>query len=237
MKRCDIFRIVGGTSGTAAALIAQPSPNTLLSVPQTARTMPLVITPEVGIPLPFEVTPEEVEQFRDRAAAACATLRELIDAGGELELTTLDSTVAHNVFTGTTPLKVGKTPPGAILKLEAMLTQYDHEFLGANRRITNFVTNRLLEETEDEDPKVRLKALELLGKRRGVNLFSDQMEITVKHKPTEDLEGELTTLLSKYMGDAEIVESRPVIDLDAELAMLDDVVEDFDVADEPVNDT
>jgi len=129
--------------------------------------MPLVITPEVGIPLPFDVTPEEVEQFRERAAAACATIKELMGAGGEVDLTDGDSTTAHQIFAHQAPLKIGRTPPGAILKLEAMLSHYDHEFLGANRRIANYVTNRLLEETEDEDPKVRLKALELLGKRQG----------------------------------------------------------------------
>lgn len=196
--------------------------------------MPLVITPEVGIPLPFDVTPEEVEQFRERAAAACATIKELLNAGGEVELTDADSTAAHQIFAHQAPLKIGRTPPGAILKLEAMLSHYDHEFLGANRRIANYVTNRLLEETEDEDPKVRLKALELLGKRKGVNLFSEQMEITVKQKPTEDLETELTTLLEKYMGAADVVENgapQPLVDLDAELAMLDDVVEGFDESD------
>ncbi len=187
--------------------------------------MPLVITPEVGIPLPFDVTPEEVEQFRERAAAACATIKELMGAGGEVDLTDGDSTTAHQIFAHQAPLKIGRTPPGAILKLEAMLSHYDHEFLGANRRIANYVTNRLLEETEDEDPKVRLKALELLGKRKGVNLFSEQMEITIKQKPTEDLETELTTLLEKYMGAADVIEndaSQPLVDLDAELAALDD---------------
>ena len=201
--------------------------------------MPLLITPEVGIPLPLDVTPEEVEQFRERAAAACKTIQELMDAGGEVEVTDADSIVAHQMFASQRPLNVAKTPPGAILKLEAMLSHYDHEFLGANRRIANYVTNRLLEETEDEDPKVRLKALELLGKRKGVNLFSDQMEITVKQKSTTDLEGELATLLEKYMGDAEVIENpaeevsdNPVIDIDAELAELDDP-EPTELAGEP----
>jgi hypothetical protein len=188
--------------------------------------MPLVITPEVGIPLPLDVTPEEVEQFRERAAAACATLQELMNEGAEVEVADEDSVEAHHLFTEQKAFNVAKTPPGAILKLEALLTHYDHEFLGANRRIANYVTNRLLEETEDEDPKVRLKALELLGKRRGVNLFSEQMEITIKQKSTADLEGELVTLLEKYMGDAEVIENtarpKPLIDLDAELAALDD---------------
>ena len=192
--------------------------------------MPLLITPEVGIPLPLDVTPEEVEQFRERAAAAVATLQELMEAGGEVELTQEDSNVAHQIFSGQQPLSVAKTPPGAILKLEAMLSHYDHEFLGANRRIANYVTNRLLEETEDEDPKVRLKALELLGKRRGVNLFSDQLEVTVKQKQTHDLETELTSLLEKYMGNAEVVDVTPIdeldplLNIDAELAELDESV-------------
>lgn len=188
--------------------------------------MPLVITPEVGIPLPLDVTPEEVEQFRERAATACATIQELLSEGAEVEVTQEDSTVAHQIFASQRSFNVAKTPPGAILKLEALLDHYDHEFLGANRRITNYVTNRLLEETEDEDPKVRLKALELLGKRRGVNLFSDQLEITVKQKTTADLEGELVTLLEKYMGTADVIENtakpQPLIDIDAELAALDD---------------
>jgi hypothetical protein len=189
--------------------------------------MPLVITPEIGIPLPLDVTPEEAEQFRERAKAACRTIQELIDAGAEVEITEEDNRIAHQLFANNTPVKVGRTPPGAILKLEALLNEFDHEFLGANRRITNYVTNRLLEESIDEDPRIRLKALELLGKRKGVNLFSDQIEVTLKEKPTTEIESELTLLLEKYMGNAEIVEDETpevhtsVIDLDSILGPID----------------
>lgn len=189
--------------------------------------MPLVITPEIGIPIPLDVTPEEAEQFRERAKAACRTLQELISAGAEVEITEEDNRIAHQHFANNTPVKVGKTPPGAILKLEALLNEFDHEFLGANRRITNYVTNRLLEESIDEDPRIRLKALELLGKRKGVNLFSDQIEVTLKEKPTTEIESELTLLLEKYMGNADVVENEAVqkhdsvIDLDAILGPID----------------
>ena len=197
------------------------------SVPQTARTMPLVITPEIGIPIPLDVTPEEAEQFRERAKAACRTLQELINAGAEVEVTEEDARAAHQLFANNTPIKVGKTTPGAILKLEALLNEFDHEFLGANRRITNYVTNRLLEESIDEDPRIRLKALELLGKRRGVNLFSEQLEVTIKEKPTTEIESELTLLLEKYMGNADVVENEArqkhdsIIDLDDVLGPID----------------
>lgn len=187
-------------------------------------TVPIVVTPELGIPLPFDVTPEEVEGFRERAKAACETLKELLDAGAEVDVKEEDSTEAHQII-ATEKFVPAVTPPGAILKLEALLTHYDHEFLEANRRIQNLVTNKLLEETENEDAKIRLKALELLGKRKGVNLFSDQVEVTVKQKPVEEIEKELERLLGKYMGPVVPVEPEipkdPLleIDLDKELGM------------------
>lgn len=187
-------------------------------------TVPIVVTPELGIPLPFDVTPEEVEGFRERAKAACETLKELLDAGAEVEVKEEDSTEAHQII-ATEKFVPAATPPGAVLKLEALLTYYDHEFLEANRRIQNLVTNKLLEETENEDAKIRLKALELLGKRKGVNLFSDQVEVTVKQKPVEEIEKELERLLGKYMGPVVPVEPEmpkdPLleIDLDKELGM------------------
>jgi hypothetical protein len=192
--------------------------------------MPLVITPEVGIPLPFDVTPEEVVKFRDRAKAACDTIFALINAGAEVpEPTEEDSLQAHALFAAERPIKVSKTPPAVILKLEALLTSYDHEFLDAQRRITNYVTNRLLEETENEDAGKRLKALEMLGRK--VGMFSDRLEVTVKQKPIQEIEQELGRLLDRYLGEAIPIEAKEVentppnpseIDLDAELGLADD---------------
>lgn len=164
--------------------------------------MPIVVTPEVGIPLPFDVTPEEAEGFRERAKAACETILELIQNGAEVKVEDEDSTRAHVIAT-TEKFTPAKTPPGTILKLEALLDHYDHEFLEANRKIQNLVTNKLIEETENEDPKIRIRALELLGKRKGVQLFTDQVEVTIKQKPIEEIEKELGSLLERYMGPVE----------------------------------
>lgn len=180
--------------------------------------MPLIITPEVGIPLPFDVTPEEAEGFRERAKAACESIKELMQAGAEINTDEEDSVKAHQII-ATEKFIPAITPPGTILKLEALLTHYDHEFLEANRKIQNLVTNKLLEETENEDPKIRMKALELLGKRKGVNLFSDQLEVTVKQKPVEELESELERLLGKYMGP--VVEAKPELENEDPLANID----------------
>lgn len=164
--------------------------------------MPIIVTPEVGIPLPFDVTPEEAEGFRERAKAACASILDLINSGAEVEVEDEDSVTAHQIIS-TEKFVPAKTRPGAILKLEALLDFYDHEFLEANRKIQNLVTNKLLEETENEDPKIRMKALELLGKRKGVQLFTDQVEITIKQKPIEEIEKELGSLLERYIGPIE----------------------------------
>ena len=192
--------------------------------------MPLVITPELGIPLPFDVTPEEVVTFRERAKAACQTILELIESGAKMpDMDDKTSEEAHKLFAAEKPISVAKTPPAVILKLESLLSAYDHEFLDAQRRITNFVTNRLMEETENEDAGKRLKALELLGKK--VGMFSDRMEVTVKQKPAEEIEAELARLLERYVGEAIPVEATEVedkplspleIDLDAELGLKDD---------------
>ena len=40
--------------------------------------MPIVIEPESGIPFPFDTTPEEITQFRDRAKAAVETIKEIV---------------------------------------------------------------------------------------------------------------------------------------------------------------
>ena len=168
--------------------------------------MPLTITPDGGIPLPFDVTPEEVKDFRKKAKAAFNTIKSLLDAGAQMpELDEGTSTQAHELM-AREKLPVAKTPPGVIIKLEALLTHYDHEFLNANDRLANYVTNRLLEETENEDARFRLKALELLGKRRGVNLFSEQHDVTIRQKPTEDIENRLNQILGRYVTDVETVE-------------------------------
>ena len=198
--------------------------------PQTAHYMPIVITPEVGIPLPFDVTPEEAEGFRERAKAACASILDLINSGADVEVGEDASIEAHQII-ATEKFTPAKTPPGTILKLEALLDHYDHEFLEANRKIQNLVTNKLLEETENEDPKIRLKALELLGKRKGVQLFTDQVEVTVKQKPIEEIEKELGSLLERYMGPVEQANKNDVQDVEVNEAD-DPIMPDDDELDE-----
>jgi hypothetical protein len=112
--------------------------------------------------------------------------------------------------------------PASIKHLNAIISEYDREVLDVHRRLRNYVTNKLVLDSTDPDPRTRLKALELLGKVSGVGLFSDRVDVTVTHRTVKDIETELRKTLELYEGEyTEVLETRPTsfaeIDLDAEL--------------------
>ena len=186
--------------------------------------MPLVATPELGIPFPFDTTPEELEDFRQNAAALLKTVETLEDAGMVTEVTDDDRLQSHQIMV---EQKTPPTPvtPGTAKHLNAILSEYDRELLDVHRRLRNYVTNKLIQESAEEDPKIRLKALELLGKVSGVGLFSERVDVSVTHRTVKDIETEIRKTLELY--DAEYTEVEPQtksiaeIDLDAELGTID----------------
>ena len=167
--------------------------------------MPITIEPESGIPFPFDTNPEEIEQFRERAKAAVATIKEIIELGGEVEVNQEDRATSRAVLSNTATLKISEKNAGALVHLEAILSEYDKELLNASTRLRSYVTNKLLLETIDEDARVRLKALELLGKVSTVGLFSERLQVDVKHRQIEDIDAEIETILEKYVGQVEEV--------------------------------
>ena len=70
--------------------------------------------------------------------------------------------------------------------------------------IRHLVTNKLVLETENPDAKIRLRALELLGKVSDVGLFAEKSEITVTHQSSDDLRARLRGKLEKIVNPEEI---------------------------------
>ena len=172
--------------------------------------MPIVATPEVGIPLPFDTTPEELNDFREKAHVLFETVQELIKQGASVEVTDEDKAASHQIAaTGKIP-PVKNLTPGTIINLEAILTEWDQEVLDVSRRLRNYVTNKLIMESVDPDPRQRIKALELLGKTAGVGLFSERIDINVTHRTVQDIERDLAKTLEMYMGPVETVEATEV---------------------------
>lgn len=185
--------------------------------------MPIIATPEVGIPFPFDTTPEELTDFREKAHALFETVQELIKQGASVEITQEDKAKSHQIAVEGKLPPVKDLTPGTIVNLEAILTEWDNEVLDVARRLRNYVTNKLIMESVHEDARQRIKALELLGKVSGVDLFSENINVNVTHRSVEDIENELAKTLELYMGQVEVIEEKPKqksiadIDLDEEL--------------------
>jgi hypothetical protein len=61
------------------------------------------------------------------------------------------------------------------------------------------VVNKLIVETENPDARIRVKALELLGKVSDVGLFTEKQEITITHQTSDDLRDRLRRKLQKMV--------------------------------------
>lgn len=191
--------------------------------------MPIIIEPESGIPLPFDTQPEEVLDWRDKAKTAVASLRALVEMGASLEVQPEDRQTAREAVAEDKPLKISEKNAGALVHLEAILSEYDRDLLNVATRLRSYVTNKLLMETVDPDPKVRIKALELLGKVNTVGLFSERIDINVTHRTVDQIDQELEQLFEKYLGEAEVVEPETADELKSLLEMSDEEIGVIDV--------
>jgi hypothetical protein len=196
--------------------------------------MTTLLTPEIGVPLPDN---EPYLDLKDRAQAACATFDELQELGASLpEPNAEDQQVATALATSyaADPEKTSKevskkalkTPltSASLITTRAILDEFGHAVVKHAVEIRNTVTNKLILESENPDPRVRIRALELLGKISDVGLFSEKQEITVTHQTTDELRQKLREKLNKLMEpiDVETVDVRmdgEVIDIEAEMGL------------------
>jgi hypothetical protein len=149
----------------------------------------------------------------ERARLACNTAKELFgDAPEPSEEDKARARDAFKAFTDNNGMKapsmsvVSTYPNASLVYLDRMLSEYDHELINSAVRIREYTKNKLLVESENPDGKIRIRALELLGKMKDVGLFTDRIEITHKTKTDEELEAELQKKLERYMGSALVVE-------------------------------
>ena len=98
--------------------------------------------------------------------------------------------------------------PAAVQHLVGMLTAYDWEFVHQARELRGYTVAKLLEECENPNANIRLKALGLLGKVTEVGLFTDKIEVKKTDLTDEEIDRKLKEKLAKFMGvqDAEPIE-------------------------------
>jgi hypothetical protein len=98
------------------------------------------------------------------------------------------------------------TTPAAVQHLVGMLTAYDWQFMEQAKELRGYAVAKILEETKHPDAKVRLKALDMLGKVTEVALFTER--ITVKKEEVSDLELEqrIKDKLNRFMQVVDVVD-------------------------------
>lgn len=103
-----------------------------------------------------------------------------------------------------------KTPP-AVRHLTGMLTAYDWEFVEQAKELRGYAVSQILEETKHPDAKIRLRALEMLGKVTEVALFTDRVEVKKVTMAAEDLDAKINEKLSRFMGVTDITPTDAVL--------------------------
>ncbi len=97
--------------------------------------------------------------------------------------------------------------PTAVRHLTGMLTAYDWAFVEQAKELRGYAVAQILEETKNPDARIRLRALEMLGKVTEVALFTDRVEVKRTNVTDNELDAKIKEKLSRFMG---VVDAAPV---------------------------
>jgi hypothetical protein len=175
----------------------------------------LQIFPEIGIPY---VPTEAFMDLKERADAACNTTMTLEQLGAIFEPTDIDMEIAAtlcDVYLNGDSTHVSKTvtntraatlTPASLVLVNSVLTEFGQQVVKHSLEIRNIVTNKLLIESEHPDARIRLRAIELLGKLSDVGAFTDKSEVVHTHQTSGDLRSKLKQKLNKMIDITDVVE-------------------------------
>lgn len=187
-------------------------------------TVPLTITPETGVPLDTDVAGKKYIDLRERAMAVCATAMEL---GLDIEPDETDKEIAtllsqsyaedpEKVSREINNARAAKMRPASLVLAGSILDEFGQVVVEDSIQIRHMVTNKLLLETENPDARIRMRALELLGKISDVGLFTEKKEITVNHQSTEELKAKLKNKLTRLISDKEPVTDAEIVPVESD---------------------
>ena len=194
--------------------------------------MTIHVEPERGVPT--RKAPD-MSDLAVKASAAAKTVEYLHANGLEVEATNEDKDIAAalavsyaenaiKTSTAATPRRVAQLTPATLLLTDRILKDFGHSVVKSATQVRHLVTNKLIEETENPDPRIRIRALELLGKMSDVGLFAEKSEVTITHQTSDDLRDKLRDKLSRLVNPGDDIEDAEVIysgsiDVDKELGL------------------
>ena len=96
--------------------------------------------------------------------------------------------------------------PEEIKSAVGMVTAYQWKFVEQAEELRSMAVANIVKEVHHPDARIRLKALELLGKVTEVALFTDRVAIKNEEVSDEELDARIKEKLGKYMGAVDVVD-------------------------------
>jgi hypothetical protein len=169
-------------------------------------------------PVPFDLSDEQPKTHADSIAVAVNTIDLINELGPSVDFSDDDLHKAANLLTGAAkpnaPKTVSKSHEAAAA--HHLVKQFDFQAFADALQARNFITNKLVLLADNGDPKIELKALELLGKHSDIGLFTERSEITIHHTTSASLENSIKERVKRLLN-TDISDVTPLDDLDAQL--------------------
>lgn len=96
--------------------------------------------------------------------------------------------------------------PEEIKTAVGMVTAYQWKFIEQAENLRSMAVTHIVKEVSHPDARIRLKALEMLGKVTEVALFTDRIAVKSEDVTDEELDARIKEKLGKYMGAVDIVD-------------------------------
>ena len=96
--------------------------------------------------------------------------------------------------------------PEEVRSSVSMLSQYQWQFIKQAEELRSMAVAKIVKETDHPDARIRLKALDMLGKVTEVALFTERVEVKKAEMSDAELEARIKEKLGKYMGKADVVD-------------------------------
>lgn len=171
------------------------------------------VEPSTEHPIPFDLTDEQPKTHADAVAIAVNTADLIGQLGGSIDFDNEDLHKAKSLITGEGKSKTPKHVSSASEAAAAhhLIRKFDFNAFADTLQARNYITNRLIALTDCGDPKLELKALELLGKHSDIGLFTERSEITVHHTSSSALENSIKERVKRLLN-TEVTDVTNLID-------------------------
>lgn len=176
------------------------------------------VEPTAEHPIPFDLSDEQPKTHKDAVAVAVNTANLINELGGSLDYSNDDLEKAQKLILGQEKPNAPRhiTSPTQATAAHALIKRFDFTAFADALQARNFITNKLVLLADCGDPKLELKALELLGKHSDIGLFTERSEITIHHTTSETLEKSIKDRIKRLLH-SDTVDITPLDDLDAQL--------------------